>query len=84
MSQYAKAIVSAVLAGYLLYQSARGLVSDAGTAVSVDEWVDVVVATIVSGAATWAVPNAGAPVMPMLTAERGPVRTQTVDLEVEQ
>jgi len=52
LSTIAKAIVAAVTAGYALFN----VVTADGTVTS-DEWVKVVIATVVAFTVTWAVPN---------------------------
>jgi hypothetical protein len=52
LSTIAKAIVAAVTAGYALYN----VVASDGSVTS-DEWVKVLVATVIAFTVTWAVPN---------------------------
>jgi ribulose 1,5-bisphosphate synthetase/thiazole synthase len=53
MDKIAKAIASAVLAGYALFDMAQ-----ADDVITRMEWQRIVIAVIVSGLVTWAVPNA--------------------------
>lgn len=61
MSRYAKAIMAALVAAYAMYQVATGADSAGGAGVTVNEWVNVVISTLVSGVGVWAVPNDPAP-----------------------
>lgn len=54
VNRYAKAIVSALVAGYALYQSSRP------GGVDVNEWVDIIFAALAAGGVVYAVPNAPA------------------------
>lgn len=51
MGTVAKALMAALVAGYAMYQAARG------GGMTVDEWVDVAYTTAVAGFGVWLVPN---------------------------
>jgi hypothetical protein len=57
MNPYAKAITAALVTAYALYSVATGAGTPGGGGVTANEWVNLVVATIVSGLGVWAVPN---------------------------
>jgi len=57
VGKYTKAILAALVAAYALYQVATGDDSPAGAGVTGNEWVSIIVSTLVSGIGVWAVPN---------------------------
>lgn len=58
LGEVAKALVGAVAAGYAVFQVATAVASPGGEGVTANEWVGIVVATVLAGVAVWAVPNA--------------------------
>lgn len=56
-SMVAKAMTAAMLAGYGLYALAGSADSPAGSGVTRDEWVRVLVSAAVAGFGVWLVPN---------------------------
>jgi hypothetical protein len=57
-NKYAKAIVAGLATGYTAFQLATGAASAGGETVTVNEWVGIAVALVITAAAVWAVPNA--------------------------
>jgi hypothetical protein len=57
MDRYAKAIVAALVIAYSMFNAAVGVDSPSGTGVTLNEWVGIVVATVISALGVWAVPN---------------------------
>ena len=57
LGKYTKAIGAAVTAAFLTYQVAGSDSSASGEAITGTEWRNIVVALVVTGILTWAVPN---------------------------
>lgn len=57
LNTVAKALTAGLVAGYAVYQIATGTGSPGGEAVTVQEWLNIAVTTLVSAVAVWAVPN---------------------------
>lgn len=61
LNKYAKAIGAAVTSAYMGYEFATMAGSPAGAGITRDEWIRIVIAFVVVGVLTWAVPNAEVP-----------------------
>ena len=57
MDRYAKAIISALVIAASMFNAAVGVDSPSGTGVTLNEWIGIVVATVISALGVWAVPN---------------------------
>jgi hypothetical protein len=57
LAKYAKAVIGALVAAGAVWQSASGINTPAGNGITSGEWVNIVVAGVIGGAAVWAVPN---------------------------
>jgi hypothetical protein len=57
INEVAKALVGAGAAGYAVFQVATGIDSPGREGVTGNEWVGIIVATVLAGVAVWAVPN---------------------------
>jgi len=60
LNRYAKAVAAALVAGYAIYQTAKGASSPAGVGITFNEWVDIVMSAAVGGGLVYLVPNAKA------------------------
>jgi hypothetical protein len=56
-AEYAKAITSALVTSYAIYQSALVATSPGGVGVTSDEWVGIAVSALLAGIAVWLIPN---------------------------
>jgi hypothetical protein len=65
MGRYTKAITAALITGYAMFTAATGLGTPGGEGLTLNEWVALVVAVVLSGLGVWAVPNLPAPTVPV-------------------
>lgn len=61
LSVIAKALTAFLASAYGLYEVASKPESPGGVGVTRDEWVGILIAALVAGAAVWLVPNKSAP-----------------------
>ena len=60
LAEYAKAVAALLVSAYGYYQSAKGVDTPGGSGVTGDEWIDIVVNSLLVGFAVWGIPNAKA------------------------
>ncbi len=58
LNKYAKALAAALVAGYVIYQTAKGAGSPGGVGITFNEWVDIVITGGIGGGLVYLVPNA--------------------------
>jgi hypothetical protein len=75
LSEYAKCILAALVAGYGAYQAAM-----TDHIVTQAEWVQIILAVVTAGAIVWGVPNAAKPAPVVLPYNKGGVLPSGVTL----
>jgi hypothetical protein len=62
LDRVAKAVTGGLVAGYAVFQISSGIASDAGAAITQNEWVSIIATLVITAGTVWAVPNAKDPV----------------------
>ena len=58
LAPYAKAIMALLGTAFGLYMAAKGADTPAGVGITSDEWITIIITSLLTGGVVWGVPNA--------------------------